>query len=436
MSSSIHRGRATASARWLVAMSGLTVSLAACAESVAPPSSEFSPVESGVRFARSGDTRIPDEYIVVLKDDVVDVDAKASKLLKKGTKKNSYKKALKGFSANMSAEEAAAIASDPSVAYVEQDQLMQISGSQASPPWGLDRIDQQSIPLNFTYTWSATGAGVNVYIIDTGIRLSHAEFAGRAVGAFSNINDGFGPQGCHWHGTHVAGTVAGAAVGVAKAATVHSVRVLDCTGNGSTSGVIAGVDWVAQNRVAPAVANMSLSGSFSQALNEAVQRAIDGGVTFAVAAGNNGGDACLSSPGSAANAVTVGASTGWDVQAVWSNWGGCVDIVAPGASIISALSSSDIATGSSSGTSMSSPHVAGAAALYLQSNPGASPAAVFSAIQSAATTGALTGLGAGTPNRLLRVNSAVAPPPPPPPPPPRPPPPLLLVETGNALLDW
>ena len=424
MLSSIRKGRqAVARAVWLSVLASVTVFVSACSDAVAPASS--SRIESMQPvFDRGGNKPIADEYIVVFKDDVVDVAGKANGLLKngQGLLHRTYGSALKGFSAHMSATQAANIAADPSVAYVEQDQEMTMAETASS--WGLDRIDQSALPLDNSYSYSNNGDGVNVYIIDTGIRTSHSQFGGRAVPAYTSIADGYGAQGCHWHGTHVAGTVGGANVGVAKGVTLYAVRVLDCNGSGTTSGVIAGVDWVTAYRALPAVANMSVSGGFSSALNDAVQRATSSGVVFAVAAGNSAYDACQYSPASAPNALTVGATTSTDVMASYSNYGACVDVFAPGSNIYSAWNSDDYSMGYSNGTSMATPHVAGAAALYLQLHPGASPAEVAANIVGNATSGALSGLAGSSTNKLLRVNGTgetISPPPatePPPPPPP------------------
>ena len=313
-----------------------------------------------------------------------------------------YKHALLGFAIRLPEQAAEALTHDPRVESVEEDGVVSATTTQSNPPWGLDRIDQRNRPLDAQYNYTPTGAGVHAYIIDTGIRASHTQFTGRIGNGFTSISDGNGSNDCAGHGTHVAGTVGGSTYGVAKGVTLHPVRVLDCSGNGTDSTVISGIDWVTANRVLPAVANMSLGGGASTALDTAVQNSINSGVTYAVAAGNDyGANACNSSPARVAAAITVGSTTSTDAKSDFSNIGTCLDIFAPGSSILSSWYTSDTATNTISGTSMATPHVTGVAALYLQNNTGASPATVRDQIVNTATTGVLTGIGTGSPNRLL-----------------------------------
>jgi len=354
------------------------------------------------------ENKIKNSYIVVFDDAVVGEKGEYSIApymaddmanVYRGKVKQVYKHALNGFSVEMSEEDALKMSQDYRVKFVEEDGVMTASTTQNGATWGLDRIDQRNRPLSGTYTYNWTGSGVRVYVIDTGIRTSHTQFGGRA----SNVFDAFGGNGadCHGHGTHVSGTVGGSTYGVAKSALLRGVRVLDCTGNGSTSGVISGVDWVTANHISPAVANMSLGGGISSALDTAVNNLSNSGVPIAVAAGNSNANACNESPARAANAITTGSTTSTDARSSFSNFGTCVDIFAPGSSITSAWFTSNTATNTISGTSMASPHVAGVAALYKQAHPSDSSTTIRNAIVNNATTNVITNVGSGSPNRLL-----------------------------------
>jgi subtilisin family serine protease len=386
--------------------------LSACQDANSPTvSSPQSPSDPAASFAATpgqGLGRvIPGAYIVVFKAAVTDAPGLARHLVGAagGTLRHSYGSALKGFAADLPARALDALQHNPNVAYVEADQVVQADDINPAS-WGLDRVDQRKLPLSRSYNYSATGAGVNVYIIDTGIWSSHAEFGGRVVGGYSAIKGRSNTEDCNGHGTHVAGTVGGVSYGVAKGVSLYAVRVLDCAGSGTWSDVIAGIDWVAANRTLPAVANMSLGGGRMQSVNDAVEASIASGVTFAVSAGNSARDACNYSPASAPSALTVGATTATDARATYSNIGPCVDLFAPGSGITSAWIGSDTASNTISGTSMASPHATGAAALYLETHSAAPPTEVAQAVLASATVGVLTGAGTGSPNLLLFTGDA------------------------------
>lgn len=317
-----------------------------------------------------------------------------------------YGHALVGFAATLPAPAIEALHRHPRVVSVEPDVTVRATGTQAPPPsWGLDRVDQARLPLSGSYTWGADGTGVAVYVVDTGVRADHVDLAGRVATGFTAVADGRGTADCNGHGTHVAGTVAGAAHGVAKSAGVVPVRVLGCDGSGSVSGVVAGLDWIVRDHLAgvPAVANLSLGGPVSSALDSAVNAVIKDGVTVAVAAGNSGTDACKASPARVPAALTVGATTDRDARASYSNTGSCLDLFAPGSAIVSAWPTSTTATASLSGTSMAAPHVAGAAAVLLSTESALTPAAVADRIVRSSTTGVVSNAGPKSPNRLLRT---------------------------------
>jgi subtilisin family serine protease len=394
-------------------------------------------------------TTIPGQYIVVFHDDMVTaagVSATAAELATNlgGKLLHTYDAALSGFALKLPTtvmtDALTTLQNDTRVSYIEPDRVVQLppfevgaviseaiatEGSEAllqaastdaveavqyNPPWGLDRVDQRALPLNQQYNYSLNGAGVWAYVIDTGIRLSHNEFQGRAVDGVDVVDGALPAADCHGHGTHVAGTIGGQTYGVAKGVRLIAVRVLNCSGEGTISGSVAGVNWVTtqrnNNRSIPMVANMSLGTPASSALDTAVQNSINAGVTYVVSAGNDNRDACNGSPARVGAALTVGATGSSDGRASFSNFGTCLDLFAPGVGVLSSIHTSNSASASYNGTSMASPHVAGAAALYLQSNPSATPSQVASAILGNSTPNVITNIGAGSSNRLLYISNA------------------------------
>jgi len=376
----------------------LVAALAGC-EAMSNPAQQAP--DTGNRTAAA--EAVPGQYIVVFQNTVADPASVARDLVNAagGSLLRVYSSAIKGFAARLPAPAAAALASNPLVASVEPDQVMRADVTQSmdanGDPWGLDRIDQGALPLSRTYTYTSTGAGVHAYIIDTGIWTLHPEFGGRA----NNVFDAYGATGedCNGHGTHVSGTIGAATYGVAKGVSLHGVRVLSCAGIGLNSDVIAGVDWVSANHVNPAVANMSLGGGKSPALDQAVHNLWNSGVFLAVAAGNDNVDACTESPSGAPSVFTVAASTKTDAKASYSNWGSCVEAYAPGSAIVSTFLAGT--TMSLSGTSMATPHVVGVAALYKATNGDQPSGTVANWLVTNATSGVITGNPSGTPNLLL-----------------------------------
>ncbi|MBI3687063.1 MAG: S8 family peptidase [Actinobacteria bacterium] len=395
--------------RLLGAGLGMAAVAAVVVAAMATPASA-APARGTVRTV-PGATAVPGSYLVLLKDSATPKSATALTATSLtgtygGRVVNTWQHAAHGFSARMNADQASRLAADPRVAYVQADAEVHALATQTNPPsWGLDRIDQRNLPLDASYSYSTTASNVHAYIVDTGIRTSHSTFGGRASVGTDVIGDGQNGQDCNGHGTHVAGTVGGAEYGVAKGVSLVAVRVLDCNGSGTTSGVVTGVNWVAANAIKPAVANMSLGGGPDTTLDTAVRNAITSGVTFGIASGNSNANACNYSPARVAEAITVNASDISDNRASFSNYGTCTDIFAPGVNITSSWNTSDTATNTISGTSMATPHVVGAAALYLATNPAATPAQVQSAMVAAATPNKIVNPGTGSPNLLLYTGS-------------------------------
>ncbi|HSQ31272.1 MAG TPA: S8 family serine peptidase [Gemmatimonadaceae bacterium] len=429
MAQSIPTGRRTHVCASLAMVGLVALTLSACQDSVAPSSQGTrAPGASAARDSQNAGSRIPDQYIVVLDDSVNDVGARATSLMGANNAGVgfTYTAALKGFSAHMSAQAAAALQNAPGVALVEQDQTVTVSGMTSSSGiqkpawvWGLDRVDQRGSTLDTTYHWLGDGSGVTVYILDTGIRITHQDFGGRASYGPDLVSN-TSSNDCNGHGTHMAGTVGGSYYGAAKAVSLVAVRVLDCSGTGTASTAIAGLDWVTRNHVGPSVANLSFTGPLSSTLNQAVANAIAAGVTVVTSAGDNGipPDACQYSPSSAPDGITVGAMRQTDIMAGFSNYGPCVDLFAPGFSITSDWWTGDNIVWALDGTSSAAAHVSGAAAIYLSLYPSSTPSQVASAIVGSATSGALGQLGTNSPNLLLYTGdfsgSAPAPSPPPP----------------------
>ena len=348
---------------------------------------------------------VPDEYIIVLKDNVTDIDAEIDIIGKNaGSKaKKVFKKALKGFSMKLSADGLAITKKNPKVKYIEQDQIVSCSVIQTGVTWGLDRIDQQALPLNSSYEYNSNGSTVDAYVFDTGIRLDHQEFEGRAIYGYDPYEK-TGMDG-HGHGTHVAGTIGGKTCGVAKGIKLISVRVLDDDGKGYSSDIVAGLDWATEHHTSnPAVGNLSLGGAISNATDEAVRRAIADGIVICVAAGNSNDDAAFRSPARVAEAITVGATTSSDQKAPFSSYGSVVDIFAPGTYIVSAWRTSTSSYYTYSGTSMASPHVAGVAALYMEKSKQYRPIDVQAGIKLNANMNLISSIPAGTSNALLSAN--------------------------------
>ena len=358
---------------------------------------------------KSGVIPVSAYYLVVLKDNIdpLEVDFKSDAITEflSSQKDRTFKNALKGFTIQLTSKDLEKVRKDPNVKYVEQDQVMKISATQFTAPWGLDRIDQTGIPLSGSFTYETTGSTVDAYIFDTGIRTDHNEFIGRVVPGFNAITTTAAPNDDNGHGTHVAGILGGTRYGVAKGISIVPVKVLDKFGTGTFTQIIAGIDWaIAHHTTKPAVGNVSISGPVSVGLDEAIRRAITDGIVMCVAAGNNAVDASTTSPGRVTEAIVVGAVTNTDQWSSFSNFGTVIDILAPGTSITSAWHTGINDINVVSGTSMATPHAAGAAALYLEKFPGTTPASVQNGLKSSSVNNRISLVPAGTSNTLLNIN--------------------------------
>ncbi len=357
---------------------------------------------------------LQDSYIVVFKDEVTEseIDGESEKMCGSvsASKERTFKHAIKGFTGRLTPAAIEEFRRNPKVKYIEQNQVIKLVATQTAATWGIDRVDQANLPLSTTYTYNSTGSTVTAYIFDTGVRSDHVEFGGRVTSGFSAIATEPTPEDGNGHGTHVAGTVGGTTYGIAKLINIVPVKVLSATGSGTNAGVIAGLDWAVAHHVSgPAVGNMSLGGGISTALDDAVRRCVTDGIVMAVAAGNSNLDASTASPARVQQAITVGSTTNTDAKSSFSNHGSLVDIHAPGSLITSSWYTSSTALNTISGTSMATPHVAGAAALYLEYAPGSTPAQVETALKQFSAVGRITGLPAGTVNNLLQINFGTVP---------------------------